>query len=96
MGIYNICSYRVKGEMSLAEASLRPDYSGMPGEGVRSDLGDESGRWGTFFAAVNRRLGAPLSREPPHPLVNVLVKAEEVADDAAVQEGDSADWRKTL
>ena len=39
------------------------------------------------LAAVDRRLCAPLGGEAPHCGVGVLVEAEEVADDAPVQEG---------
>ena len=39
------------------------------------------------LAAVDRRLCAPLGGETPHCGVGVLIEAEEVADDAPVQEG---------
>ena len=38
------------------------------------------------FPAVDRRLCAPLGGEPTHCGVGVLVEAEEIADDAPVQE----------
>ena len=42
---------------------------------------------GPGLAAVDRRLGAPLLRQPPHAPVHLLVEPQQVADYAAVQQG---------
>ena len=45
-----------------------------------------SGILGTSLAAVDTGLGAPFLGEPPDGAVGCFVKAEEVADDTAVQQ----------
>ena len=50
-------------------------------------LDHQPGVPGPGLAAVDGGLGAPLLRQPPHAPVDIIAEAQQVADDAAVQQG---------
>ena len=58
---------------------------GLPAGGLAS--GGETGRLGAGFAAVDAGFGAPFGGQAAYGLIDGIVKAEEVADYLAVEEG---------
>ena len=72
--------------MSLTEELAGFSPGGIGGE-RQPNLYHQRGVLGAGFAAVDGGFGAPLGGEAAHSLIDAFVEAEQVADNAAVEQG---------